>query len=103
MTRSKAFNVGDSVYVLNAISLPKRHIVIHYGTIERVTRQSSDGTPLYWISDRKTAVTERVLRHAEYRLPSGEVVRVDATATKGEPIIDFTQRDGSIVKATVVL
>lgn len=35
----------------------------------------------------------------KYRLPNGDIVNVDATATKGELSIDFTMADGSIVRA----
>jgi len=37
-----------------------------------------------------------------YRLPSGEVVRCDASATKGARVIDFTLKGGQIVQATLV-
>lgn len=37
-----------------------------------------------------------------YRLPSGEIVPVDATASKGLQTITFTLRGGRIVKATLV-
>lgn len=35
----------------------------------------------------------------KYRLPNGDVVNVDATATKGDLSIDFTLADGTIVRA----
>lgn len=40
---------------------------------------------------------DRVL--VDYRLPDGTIVRVDDSAAKGEPSIDFTLRGGTIVKA----
>lgn len=37
-----------------------------------------------------------------YQLPDGRVVPTDATATKGEPVIDFALKDGTMVKARLV-
>lgn len=37
-----------------------------------------------------------------YRLPSGEVVPVDATASKGARAIGFTEKSGRIVTAVLV-
>lgn len=51
------FQIGDTVDVLSALALPKERI-IHTGVVERITHQTSDGTPLYWISGRKAAVVE---------------------------------------------
>lgn len=56
------FCVGDDVEVLHAVSLPKREVVIGRGIVERITYQSSDNTPLYWISGLLCARTARVLR-----------------------------------------
>jgi len=36
-----------------------------------------------------------------YRLPSGEVVMVDATAAKGAATIGFTLKGGEVVEATL--
>ncbi len=38
----------------------------------------------------------------DYRLPTGQIVRCDASATKYAPVIDFTLADGTIVQATRV-
>jgi hypothetical protein len=92
------FHVGDTVNILNSIRLPKVEQVIGYGVIERITT-SAAGTTLYWLDSRRIAVTANVLRPAMYRLPDGSVVRVDATAVKCSPVIDFTLADGTIVKA----
>lgn len=94
---NQTFQVGDTVNVLNSIRLPKVEQIVGYGVIERIT-QSLSGETLYWVSDRRMAVTGRVLRHALYRLPSGEIVRVDATAAKGAQTMGFTLADGSIVQ-----
>ncbi len=56
------FSIGDTVNVLHAAHLPEFEIVSSTGVIERITHQSSDGTPLYWVSSRRTAVTARQLR-----------------------------------------
>jgi hypothetical protein len=63
------FNVGDSVNILHAAHLP-REIVSSTGVIERITYQSSDGTPLYWVSSRRTAVTARQLRPTNSEPPA---------------------------------
>lgn len=55
------FQVGQHVNVLHAAQMP-REIVSSTGVIERITHQSSDGTPLYWVSSRRTAVTASQLR-----------------------------------------
>ncbi len=55
------YRVGDVVDVLHSCA---RHITVATGAIERITRQSSDGTPLYWIAGVKCARTESVLRYA---------------------------------------
>jgi hypothetical protein len=60
----QTFNVGDPVHILSAAHLP-REVVTSTGTIERITRQTSDGTPLYWVSGRRTAVTAVQLRSPE--------------------------------------
>ncbi len=44
--------------------------------------------------------TERIL--VLYRLPDGRLVRVDDSAAKGAPIIDFTLENGSRVPAVRV-
>lgn len=56
------FQIGDTVNILHAIHLPKFEVIQSTGTIERITHQTSDGTPLYWIFRRKTAVDAYVLR-----------------------------------------
>ena len=63
MNNATAFHVGDTVNVLAAIRLPQEHIIAT-GAIERITYQTSDGMPLYWIVGVKCARTERVLRLA---------------------------------------
>jgi hypothetical protein len=37
-----------------------------------------------------------------YQLPDGRIVRVDATASRGAPVIDFTLKGGKIVNAVRV-
>ena len=64
MSRNETFNVGDTVDILSAFHLPKSEHITHTGVIERITHQSSDGTPLYWIAGRLTAVTAVQLRKA---------------------------------------
>lgn len=61
MTTSTPFVVGDRVTVVWAIL---RDMPIGTGTIERITYQSSDGTPLYWVSGFSCARTADVLRKA---------------------------------------
>lgn len=61
MDNLNAFQIGQHVNVLHAAHLP-REIISSTGVIERITYQSSDGTPLYWVSSRRTAVTARQLR-----------------------------------------
>jgi len=61
------FQVGDWVKVLNPFRLPAVEDVRMVGQIQRITHQSSDGEPLYWINGRATACTARVLRLAEAR------------------------------------
>ena len=56
-----AFKVGDAVMVLAAIRLPQEY-PIGAGRIHKVTYQSSDGEPLYWVTGFLTARTARVLR-----------------------------------------
>jgi len=56
------FDVGDMVVVLNACRLPKVEQSIGTGAIDRITYQSSDGEPLYWISGFPMARSARVLR-----------------------------------------
>ncbi len=63
------FNVGDTVNVLQAAHLP-REVVSSTGVIERITYQSSDGTPLYWVSSRRAAVTARQLRPTHSEQPA---------------------------------
>lgn len=58
------FAIGELVKVLHAARLPAEH-VITTGVVERITYQSSDDTPLYWISGCLTARTSRVLRHID--------------------------------------
>lgn len=55
------YAVGDKVTVLNAIRLPQEHS-IGEGIIDRITYQSSDGQPLYWVRGFAIARTGRVLR-----------------------------------------
>ena len=64
MNRNETFQIGDTVNILSPIHLPKFEVVVGTGPVERITHQTSDGTPLYWISGRKTAVTATVLRKA---------------------------------------
>jgi hypothetical protein len=63
-TQTLTFNIGDIVDVLHAARLPQEHIIAT-GAIERITYQTSDGTPLYWIAGVKCARTDRVLRIAQ--------------------------------------
>jgi len=60
---SQTFSIGDAVNILSAAHLP-REVVTNTGTIERITHQTSDGTPLYWVSGRRAAVTAVQLRAA---------------------------------------
>jgi hypothetical protein len=88
MTTQK-FNIGDMVNVLHAVHLPKE-IISSTGIIERITYQSSDGTPLYWVSSRRTAVTDRHLRVAS---PLAQRVQaaLDAVNTRTAAIEAYQQ------------
>jgi hypothetical protein len=60
--------------------------------------------PYRTIMDRMDAKDRRFQREmarrwTDYRLPDGRIVRVDASAAKLAPLIDYTLADGRITQA----
>lgn len=78
------FKVGTEVQVLSPSWLPVE-VVLGCGVVERISRQSSDGTPLFWIAGFPMARTARVLRLTPGALAPDGSVRNHCPNCDGNP------------------
>lgn len=71
--KTPIYAIGQPVRVLSAVWLPKEHTK-GVGAVERITYQSSNGEPLYWVKGQLAARTARVLRAVDCSQCDGYVL-----------------------------